>query len=371
MLNNRSNSNQVLTWPTILVLVTLLLNLVACQGSVSSTNEPPTPTPLPTVATLVKPTYKVEKGEVIELLKFNGRVTPAAQEALFFRTSGRVNKLYAEEGDMVTAGQILADLEGIDDMERQQRLNELDLRKVEIRLETAQLSLDLFKKTTQPWAEGYDELLKMKELDVEMAEIAVEETKLYSQSLEKSLSDSRITAPIDGKLISLKLLEGREVQDHKEVALVADLSILEISAELLAEEMGKLEEGMEATIKTISGKDKEFPASIRRLPYPYGASSSAATSTSEKTETRVSFTVPSDTNGMGLGTILSVEVILKLHEDTLWLPPQAIRVYEGRNFVVVQEGDIQRRVDVKLGIEAEDRVEILDGLKEGDVVQRP
>jgi multidrug efflux pump subunit AcrA (membrane-fusion protein) len=52
----------------------------------------------------------------------------------------------------------------------------------------------------------------------------------------------------------------------------------------------------------------------------------------------------------------------------LWLPPQAIRTFEGRKFVVVQEGDAQRRVDVKIGVEGEDRVEIVEGLNEGQVV---
>jgi multidrug efflux pump subunit AcrA (membrane-fusion protein) len=61
-------------------------------------------------------------------------------------------------------------------------------------------------------------------------------------------------------------------------------------------------------------------------------------------------------------------VVLERKDDVLWLPPQAIRTFEGRRFVVVQEGDAQIRVDVKVGIESEDRVEIEEGLSEGQVV---
>jgi multidrug efflux pump subunit AcrA (membrane-fusion protein) len=50
------------------------------------------------------------------------------------------------------------------------------------------------------------------------------------------------------------------------------------------------------------------------------------------------------------------------------LPPQAVRSFEGRRFVVVREGERQRRQDVKIGIVSSDRVEILDGLKAGDVI---
>jgi multidrug efflux pump subunit AcrA (membrane-fusion protein) len=71
-----------------------------------------------------------------------------------------------------------------------------------------------------------------------------------------------------------------------------------------------------------------------------------------------------------------VTVILEQKEDVLWLPPQAIRSFEGRNFVVIQDAEGQRRVDVKLGITTGDRVEIVwvdggDNLSEGQVVVGP
>jgi multidrug efflux pump subunit AcrA (membrane-fusion protein) len=61
-------------------------------------------------------------------------------------------------------------------------------------------------------------------------------------------------------------------------------------------------------------------------------------------------------------------VTLQRKDNVLWLPPQAIRTFQGRQFVVVDEGNRQRRVDVKLGIQGPDRIEIVDGLKEGQKV---
>jgi multidrug efflux pump subunit AcrA (membrane-fusion protein) len=48
-----------------------------------------------------------------------------------------------------------------------------------------------------------------------------------------------------------------------------------------------------------------------------------------------------------------------------------IRTFDNRQFVVVQDGDVQRRVDVKLGVVSDTRVEILEGLAEGQVVVSP
>ena len=55
----------------------------------------------------------------------------------------------------------------------------------------------------------------------------------------------------------------------------------------------------------------------------------------------------------------------------MWLPPQAVRTFEGRSFVVIQEASAQRRIDVRVGIRSDDRVEILDGLAEGQVIIAP
>jgi multidrug efflux pump subunit AcrA (membrane-fusion protein) len=80
---------------------------------------------------------------------------------------------------------------------------------------------------------------------------------------------------------------------------------------------------------------------------------------------------PAAESGLELGDIVRVTVVLERKDDVLWLPPQAIRTFEGREFVVVQEGEAQRRVDVKIGIESDDRVEIEEGLTEGLIVIGP
>jgi hypothetical protein len=45
-----------------------------------------------------------------------------------------------------------------------------------------------------------------------------------------------------------------------------------------------------------------------------------------------------------------------------------VRAFEGRRFVVLKDGDRQRRQDVRVGITSEERVEILEGLKENDII---
>jgi len=55
----------------------------------------------------------------------------------------------------------------------------------------------------------------------------------------------------------------------------------------------------------------------------------------------------------------------------LWLPPEAVQTLQGRSFVVLYDDERQRRVDIELGLQGKNRLEILDGVEEGSVVIVP
>ena len=69
------------------------------------------------------------------------------------------------------------------------------------------------------------------------------------------------------------------------------------------------------------------------------------------------------------GDLVKVTVLIERSEDTLWLPTAAVRTFEGRRFVMVRVGDRLQKVDVKLGVEGQDRIEILEGLEEGQIIE--
>jgi len=124
----------------------VLLSIIFSAAGCSPTSEEveATPTPIPTAVIPTKPTYTVERGEVIQEMQFTARVAPVIQEELFFRTNGRVRNIYLDEGDEVEEGQIIADLEFLDDLERQLASDQLRLRRAEINVENAEIALDLF-----------------------------------------------------------------------------------------------------------------------------------------------------------------------------------------------------------------------------------
>jgi hypothetical protein len=102
---------------------------------------------------------------------------------------------------------------------------------------------------------------------------------------------------------------------------------------------------------------------VRQLPYPYGGTT---VDTGEDTATHVSI---DGEVALELGELATVTIVLDERQDVLWLPPAAIRSYQGRDFVVVQHADgSQQRLDIQVGIVTEDRVEITAGLQSGQTI---
>lgn len=200
-------------------------------------------------------------------------------------------------------------------------------------------------------------------------EQAVTKAELDLADLRAQITDTLILAPFDGEVTAVSTAAGKAVEGFKPVLIVADLTELEVTAELSADEMRELSEGQEATVVPAEYPGQELPATIHSLPYPYGSGGAVTDLDEEDRTTHLQV----DLGGLDTepGDLVRVTVVLERKDDVLWLPPAAIRTFEGRKFVVVQEGVGQRRVDVILGIESEDRVELVDGLEEGQVVVGP
>lgn len=352
------------------------LTLAACAPSPTA-QQASTPTAIPTSQSAAKPTYTVQKGDITAQIQFSARVIPANQEELFFRADGRVREVYVRAGDTVTEGQVLADLISLDGMEAQKRQQDIDLRRAEINYEMAWLRQQLASTRTPEWSTGYEIEMKMQEYEVEMAELNLEETKLRAENLDTSISDAQIVSPIDGKVLQISLIEGSEVRAFQTFVTVGDDSELEVGATLTSAQMQVLTEGLPAVIELPNRPGIKLTGAVRSLPYPYGTgggkqtSAQAPSTTGADNTTRILLDEPDKAQGFRLGELVQVTVVQEEKVGTLWIPPAAIRTYEGRNFVVVRTDSLPKRQDVKIGIRNEEQVEILEGLEEGQVVVGP
>ncbi len=447
---------------SLLAVLGVLLTLGACSSGSSTSGggggNAPTPTPIPTSIVPTNPTYEVQRGDVVRVLEFSGRVAPVQEEELYFRTGGYVDAVYVSRNSEVKAGDLLAELEVTDlknqitqaeaelvavQMDYDRRVTEAsnsvrgaELRLAKLRTQSsntqminAQINLerartrlanaqDEYNKsldrswerpevreayanavTEAQWAlqvaeAQYQDVqrsaqqvvydIELAQMDLDLAQMRLTEiqvgldvtrTVLSVSRLRDQLNDARIVAPFDGVILESTVIEGRQVQGYAPLMRLADPSDLEISADLQETEMSELTEGMPLIAEFVNRPGQQVPGIIRRLPYPYGSSArteGVETTDDEDKSVRITLEgVDLTSDQYAISDRLRLTVELERSVNALWLPPQAVRTFEGRSFVVIQEGGAQRRMDVRIGIRSDDRLEILDGLVEGQAVIAP
>ena len=240
-----------------------------------------------------------------------------------------------------------------------------------IEVQRAQQKLDCLNESVDPLLtievqQAQQELDWLKEGVAPVLVNEVNQANLALERLQAQVADAQIVAPMDGEVLSLSLYAGRPAEAFKPVIVVADPSAIEVSADLSSSQLGEMVEGQKAIVILSAYPGQTWHGTIRRLPYPYGTGGGSEGLADADKSVRVS--LEGDLSDLALGDLARVTIVLEEKDGVLWLPPAAIRTFQGRKFVIIQEGDRQRRVDVQIGIESADRVEILEGLEEGQIV---
>jgi multidrug efflux pump subunit AcrA (membrane-fusion protein) len=351
------------------------------------------PTPIPTPIIPTKPEYNVQRGDIVYRREFIGRVAPVNNQELVFRRAGQVQEVFFDVGDTVQQGDVIAVLNSslleaqrlqaqadldvtrslLEDVQSQQGF---DRQRAQLNLGLAQLRVDYARSKAgeEPTA---DELFQIRSLEIErdLAQLGVDEldqdidpelqlaVNRAEQTLEEigiQIEDTRMVAPIDGRIMVLRLSPGDQVEGFMRVGAVADVSTLEVQDQLLTSDMMELAEGMPAEMHPANAPGESMPGVLVSLPPPYGTGADEVV--------HVQFSQAEQSASLEIGDRIRVSILVDQRDDVLWLPVSAIRKFAGRDFVVIKTEGIQQRVDVRLGLTGDDRVEILEGLEVGQTV---
>jgi multidrug efflux pump subunit AcrA (membrane-fusion protein) len=389
--------------PLIFVLFSILLAACGAQPTRQApADSAAEPTLVPTAVPSARTTYTVARGEVIYDVTLSGRISPVIEEPLSFPIDGVVEEVFARREARVDAGEILAKLDTQDieetlllaqqtlaiaesRLETTQAQRQRDRRRAEIRTDIAQLNLDQAiaqagetpSESEQFQIDRLDLQLELAQLDLDelstdidpSLQADVEQAALQVTELEQLLEDAVLKAPFSGQLLSFNLSPGYAISAFKQIGSIADMEQLEVSANVRESQLEELAEDMPVLIFPANRPGEAVLGTVRQLPYPYGSGGGSSTEETETdTRTKFSFDNLEDAAAFNSGDRVDIQIVITEKDDVLFLPPSAVRDFNGRKFVVVQEGDIQERVDVELGIQGNGRLEIVSGLEEGQTI---
>lgn len=346
--------------------IVLALLLAGCGGQIASET---TPTPFPTP---VRPTFTVQRGDITVEAKLSGRVVPLALHTLYFQINGQVREVYANVNDVVTEGQLLGELAEAQELRAKADETRRIIRRAQIDFEIAQLTLEQYRAQGRSAHE-----IKIQELQVELAEMQLNEVlqglgidpdSAVLDELDAQIAQARVFSPADGTIIAAVNV-GRNVSPTTPAFVLGDPDRLEVVANLDAskgdQEVKEMFEGMPVMITLDADPDVKLTGTIRQLPSPFG------TGASDERVIHVILDSPPSANTYQTGDKVTVTVQLASKEGVLWLPPDAIRSAGGRTFVIINSEGGPKRVDIEIGLQTRDMVEIVSGLTEGQVVVGP
>jgi RND family efflux transporter MFP subunit len=345
-------------------ILPLLLLLAGCGSGAAGSKATPTPLPTP-----VRTTYTVQRGDILITARLSGQVEPVAVASVTFAMEGHVDHVYVQPNEMVTQGQLLADLLELGDLEKRAKEIRRAVDKAEIQLQIEQELLKKYK------AEGYSVYdIRLQELQVQLAQIALEEVlSQYGlddaanslEAIEAQLDQARVFAPVDGLIVSVTV-PGRTVTTDTAVFVIGDPAQLEVVAipdrSRAAEQFKQMFEGMPAVVTLDAKPGSTLSGKVTELPSPYGRGPS------NDSIVRIVLDQPPSLDTYQSGDKVTISIELANKKGVLWLPPAAVHQVGGRTFVISDSGNGPQRIEIEIGVQTQDKVEILSGLKEGQVV---
>ena len=344
----------------------------------------------------------VERGSFVRDIAADGRVVAAVSPTLYANANGAVT-LQVHAGDKVTKGQVLAviaspeltnklaqeesnadamqvayqqakidanqqrsKLQGaydnakIDqqsaarDLKRYQQaydkgaVSQLDVDRHHDALEKAQIELSHAKANL-----GMDD--SSLTLEIQAKKLAYERQKLLVADLKRQVEELNVRSPVDGQVGQLFIAQTATVPKDAKLLTVVDLSALEVQVNVPESFARDLASGMPAV---ISGNGKDWKGAVSAI---------SPEVVNGEVVARVRFEGDKPQQ-LRQNQRLSVRIVLDKRDNVLTVARGSFVDESGGRYAYVVRDDIAYKTPVTLGPSSIDKVEILQGLKEGDKI---
>jgi len=370
---------------------------------------------------------EVVRGDLVIGVSGSGNIEVSDEGKLAFGVGGRIDRIYVEEGDSVTEGDVLAGLD-TDDLELALTQARVALAQAQVAVNTANVtlrtarhsldeaqdlytwpeikvaeanvddaeaylqyvidkdlslvtlyyaraSLDAAEAVLDAMIYDYDtEEVAIKKMEVALAEQSLELSQLSveqsQQSLEyaqEQLDEATITAPLDGVIAKIYSEEGDVIPppalSSQVIIHLVDLTTIELNVEVDEIDIPDVKPGQRAIIDVDALPDIEFEGEVLTIS-PVAKEEAGVI----LYEVKVGFNVPGG-SGLRVGMSAEADIVIVDRSNVLLVPDRAItKDSEGNPVVMVVVNEQTEERPVVIGISDGFDTEIVSGLSEGEVV---
>lgn len=306
-----------------------------------------------------------------ETVQVVGSLIGAATVEVVPQAAGRLLTISVRLGDPVTRGQRIAQL---DDRELREQLRQaeasFEVGQATIRQRDADLSFartnlersrSLFERDLLPQQTLDDGEARYQsaqaQLDLAKAQLAQASARLDELRITKN--NTTITSPVDGFVGRRYVDPGAFVSNNAPVVQVVDISLVRLVVNLVERDLRRVGVGARGTVDVDAFPGEQFEGRIARI----APVLDPATRTAE-----MEIEIPNPTKRLKPGMYARVSLITNTKTDALVVPKSAIVDVSGRRGVYTVNNRQAVFRPVTVGIEDAERIEITDGLTEGEEV---
>ena len=353
-------------------------------------------------------TARVETSELKSTIATNGKVEPEVNFEAHAPYAGLIKKRYVNEGEHVVEGQLLIAMDDTDARTRlatalaslrtaqetysamlkggtqEERISlNGDIQRTTADRDQAQRDVDALRRLQLTGSASANEvavaqqrlaaanaslqLLQQKKTerydagDIARAKAAFDEAEAGYAAAQSIVNQATVRAPFAGTVYSIPVSKSEYVQQGDRLLQMADLSKMQVRGYFDEPEIGKLSVGEAITIEWDARPGQVWHGHVARVP-------STIITYGTRNVGEVLITIDDADESLLPNTNVRVTVEVAHKGNALNIPREALHTDRGKSYVFRVVNGTLRRTQVTIGNLNLTQVEILSGLKEGDVV---
>lgn len=370
----------------------IFFNKKSKEPSAKAGEETAEPASKPEESALPVKVVPVRRGDLIMRLESPGEAFTEKIIALKTEVTGTIKSLNVKEGKHVRAGEILVEIDDQEYRLKWERAEALRLKYLSDLLLDKQFALPNkeldsaaaekikkaeldFSKAGSLYGQGmisreqfekakrsYETLLiesGVKQEEVMAATKGLTQAEIDAQIAQMELERTKIRAPYAGIISDVKVSPQENISAGRELFTLVDISQIKVQAKVLESEIGKMKVGYEASLRFSAYPGKTFKGHVEAV--------SPIINPEDRT-CAVHIAVENPQEEIKPGMHAEVEIAADIYKDRLLVPQEAVLVRGGRKLVFTVEEGLAKWRYIEVGLENKDYAEILDGVKEGEMV---
>lgn len=329
-------------------------------------------------------TAAVTKMDIEDVVLASGTIMPIKYVKVGAQVTGQLKSLKVKLGERVKKGQLLAEIDpaipqnelhkseaSLKQAQANKKIAEASLKQHEAALARQKIML-LSDASSQAEFENAQAQVDRTRAEIMAQEALIKVAMIGIETAKTNLGYTRISAPIDGEIMTIVTEEGQTVvsaQSAPVILVMANLDTMLVKAQISEADVLRVKPGLAVYFTTLGAEGKRFSSLLRVIePTPeYKADNSAATAVYYNGL----FDIPNPERVLKTAMTAQVSIVIAAAQQTLAIPVTALGLKKAKDEyeveVLSKENIVQRRL-IKTGISNHIHIQVLSGLSMGEKV---